>query len=78
MNKYRILILNATDPYKTAGYGSIIGAGATIIERVNIGEGSLIGAGSVVIKDVEPFNLVVGSPAKLVKRRSFYDMYLKK
>ena len=60
------------------GYGAIIGAGATIIERVNIGEGSLIGAGSVVIKDVEPFNLVVGSPAKLVKRRSFYDMYLKK
>lgn len=58
------------------GYGAIIGAGATVIEGIKIGEGSLIGAGSVVIKDVEPFNLVVGVPARLVKIRAFSDLYL--
>jgi acetyltransferase-like isoleucine patch superfamily enzyme len=41
-----------------------IGANATIIAGVIIGEGALIGAGSVVTKDVPPYSLWYGNPAK--------------
>ena len=44
--------------------GASIGANATIVCGVRIGEYSMIGAGSVVTKDVEPFTLVLGNPAK--------------
>lgn len=44
--------------------GSSIGANATIICGNNIGEYAMVGAGSVVKKDVAPFSLVVGNPAK--------------
>lgn len=45
-----------------------IGANATILPGVIIGEGAMIGAGSVVTKNVEPFALVLGNPAKFIKR----------
>lgn len=48
-------------------YGASIGANATIICGVTIGEWAMIGAGSVVTKDVPPYTLVVGNPAKIVK-----------
>ena len=41
-----------------------IGANATIVCGVTIGEYALIGSGAVVTKDVPPFTLVVGNPAK--------------
>lgn len=44
----------------------IIYAGSNIIMGVTIGRGSVISAGSVVIKDVPPFSLVLGNPAKVV------------
>ena len=43
-----------------------IGANATIICGVTIGEYALIGSGAVVTKDVPPFSLVVGNPGKIV------------
>ena len=46
--------------------GASIGANATIICGINIGEFSFIGAGAVVTKDVKSFSLVVGNPAKHV------------
>ena len=46
--------------------GASIGANATIICGVTIGEYAMIGAGSVVTKDVEPYALLVGNPAKQV------------
>lgn len=48
-------------------YGASIGANATIVCGITIGEWSMIGAGSVVTKDVPPYTLVVGNPAKVVK-----------
>ena len=44
--------------------GATIGANATVICGVTIGEYALIGAGTVVTKNVPPFALVVGNPAK--------------
>lgn len=47
-------------------HGCSIGAGATICPGLKLGRYCMIGAGSVVTKDVEPFSLVIGSPARLV------------
>lgn len=41
-----------------------IGANATVLPGLTIGEGSLVGAGAVVTKNVEPFSVVAGNPAK--------------
>jgi acetyltransferase-like isoleucine patch superfamily enzyme len=46
-----------------------IGHGAIILSPVNIGRGAIIAAGSVVTKDVPRYNIVGGSPAKLIKWR---------
>lgn len=46
-----------------------IGRGATILGGVKIGNGAVIAAGSVVVKDVEPYAIVGGSPAKFIKYR---------
>ncbi|WP_269623452.1 acyltransferase [Prochlorococcus marinus] len=44
--------------------GVSIGANATILCGIKIGEYSMVGAGSTVTKDVPPYTLVLGSPAK--------------
>ena len=44
--------------------GASIGANATIICGVTIGEYAMVGAGSVVTKDVAPYSLVMGNPAR--------------
>ena len=44
-----------------------IGDKATILPGVTIGEGAIIGANSVVTKDVMPFSVVAGNPAKVIK-----------
>ncbi|MEN3016845.1 MAG: acyltransferase [Candidatus Methanosuratincola petrocarbonis] len=46
--------------------GASIGANATIICGITIGEYSMVGAGSVVTKNVPPFGLVYGNPARLM------------
>ena len=43
-----------------------IGANATIICGVTIGEYALVGSGSVVTKDIPPFSLVVGNPGRVI------------
>lgn len=44
-----------------------IGANATLLPGIVVGEMALIGAGSVVVKDVEPRTVVAGNPAKVIK-----------
>jgi UDP-2-acetamido-3-amino-2,3-dideoxy-glucuronate N-acetyltransferase len=47
--------------------GASIGANATILPGLTIGEMSIVGAGSVVTKDVAPYTVVAGNPAKLLR-----------
>ena len=46
-----------------------IGDGATILEGVNIGDGAVVAAGAVVTKDVDPYAIVGGVPAKIIRFR---------
>ena len=53
----------------SVGHDVWIGHGATILPGVSIGTGAVIGAGAVVSKDVEPYMIVGGVPATLIRRR---------
>ena len=56
--------------------GASIGANATIVCGINIGEYAMIGAGAVVTKDVKPYSLVVGNPARQMGWVSAYGIKL--
>ena len=53
----------------TIGDGCWICSRAIILPGVSIGEGCIIGAGAVVTKDMPPYSVVAGNPAKVVKSR---------
>ena len=57
-----------------------IGQNAVILPGVRIGDGSIIGANSVVGNDVEPYTIVAGNPAKILRKRfdeELIDLLLK-
>lgn len=54
----------------TIGNDVWIGGSVTILPGISIGDNAVVGAGSVVTRDVEPGTVVVGNPAKVVKRLS--------
>ncbi|HYG91697.1 MAG TPA: CatB-related O-acetyltransferase [Azospirillum sp.] len=56
-------------PITEIGNDVWIGQGVFIKAGVKIGDGAVIGARSVVVKDVEPYTIVAGSPAKPLRRR---------
>lgn len=55
--------------YVQIGSDVWIGNNVTIMDGLKIGHGAVIGTGSVVTKDVEPYCIVVGAPAKVISRR---------
>lgn len=60
----------ARDPGNTVlGHDVYVGDNVVILPGLDIGLGAVIGAGSVVTKDVEPFAIVVGNPARKIKMR---------
>jgi len=54
----------------TIGDDCWIGGNVTILAGVKIGNGCVVGAGSVVTKDIEDYSVVVGNPARLIKKVS--------
>lgn len=50
------------------GEGASIGANSTILPGISIGEMAIIGAGAVVTRDVAPFTVVVGNPAREIRK----------
>ncbi|BAP80151.1 group 1 glycosyl transferase [Pseudomonas sp. MT-1] len=56
------------------GHDVWIGRNAIVLSGVKVGDGAVVGAGAVVTKDVPPYAIVVGNPAKIVRYR--FDEYL--
>jgi acetyltransferase-like isoleucine patch superfamily enzyme len=52
----------------TVGDDAWIGTGAILLPGVEIGEGAIVGAGAVVTHSVEPYTVVAGAPARVVRR----------
>lgn len=48
--------------------GAWVAPGCMVLAGVTVGENSVVGAGSVVVKDVEPYTVVGGNPAKVLKK----------
>jgi serine acetyltransferase len=47
-----------------------VGRGSSVLKGVQIGEGAIVGAGSVVSKDIPPFSIAMGNPARVVVRNT--------
>lgn len=76
LSTYPFKVLTCGEKYEALSKGSIIveddvwiGARAIILSGVRIGQGAVVAAGSVVTKDVEPYSIVAGNPAKHIKYR---------
>jgi acetyltransferase-like isoleucine patch superfamily enzyme len=73
---------NFTDPIEPIRYQGItregivieddcwLGHGVKVLDGVTIGRGSVIGAGAVITKDIPPFSVAVGIPARVIKKRN--------
>jgi len=48
--------------------GASVGSSATILAGVTVGEGAIVGAGCVVTKDVPPWTIVAGNPARVLRK----------
>ncbi|OKH11659.1 transferase [Fischerella major NIES-592] len=53
-----------------------LGHNVTVLDGVTIGEGSVIGAGAVVNRDIPPYSIAVGVPAKVIKKRGMKELVL--
>lgn len=53
----------------TIGNDVWIGHGAVVLPGVRVGDGAVIGANAVVTRDVEPYTIVAGAPARVIRRR---------
>lgn len=62
-----------TRPKVNIGNDVLISLNCIILEGINIGHGAIIGAGSIVTKDVKPYEIVGGVPAKHIKYRFEMD-----
>ena len=51
------------------GHDVWIGANAVVMKGVSVGDGAIVGASAVVTKDVPPYAIVVGNPARIIKYR---------
>ncbi|MEO0831125.1 MAG: DapH/DapD/GlmU-related protein [Pseudomonadota bacterium] len=56
------------------GHDTWIGAGAMIKPEVTLGDGAVVAAGAVVTKDVDPYTIVAGTPAKVLRPRQPGDI----
>ena len=68
--------MNAPDPSEMPFKGDTvigndvwIGQNAVILPGVHIGDGAIVGANSVVGSDIDPYTIVVGNPAKVLRKR---------
>jgi len=67
---------NSFKEYERVIIGNDVWVGMNVLIKggLTIGDGAVIGAGSIVTKDVPPYAVVVGSPAKIIKYRFTYEI----
>lgn len=74
LRTYNRSVLQVSLPYLKEGVvvnnNVIIGMRSVVLPGVTIGEGAVVAAGSVVVKDVPPFTIVGGNPAKVLREIS--------
>jgi sugar O-acyltransferase (sialic acid O-acetyltransferase NeuD family) len=58
------------------GEYSAVGIGAVMVHNITIGAHTIIGAGATVLKDIDPFAVAYGSPAKIIRNRKPGEQYL--
>lgn len=63
----RILSREGTSSSVVIGRGCSVSTNCTVLPGVTVGEMSIVAAGATVVKDVEPYTLVGGCPAKFIK-----------
>ena len=63
------ILKNLPNLITTIGHDVWIGSNSVIVAGVTVGTGAVIGAGAVVTKDVQPYAIVVGNPARILKYR---------
>lgn len=68
-NKYGLPKLDAIKGPVIVGNNVWIGDNVVILSGVVVGDGAVLGAGSIVTKDVPPYTIAVGSPAKPIRKR---------
>lgn len=68
--------LKSFGSYETVFIGNScwIGGNSTILKGVSIGDGAIVGAGSVVTKNIPPYSVCVGNPAKVIRNRFDEDI----
>ncbi|RMH51324.1 MAG: antibiotic acetyltransferase [Zetaproteobacteria bacterium] len=62
-------LLRTPGPHTTIGNDVWIGDNAVVLRGVTIGDGAIVGAASVVTRDVPPYAIVVGNPARVLRMR---------
>jgi UDP-2-acetamido-3-amino-2,3-dideoxy-glucuronate N-acetyltransferase len=55
-------------PQTIVRQGASIGANATLLPGITVGEKAMVGAGAVVVEDVPPWAVVVGNPARIIRK----------
>lgn len=68
-NKYEEICYASGEFYVSIGHDVWIGNGVLLLNGIHIGDGAIIAAGAVVTKDVEPYSIVGGVPAKMLRKR---------
>lgn len=70
---YSSLALNDTGAAVIIEDFAWVGAGTTILPGVTIGRGAVVGAASVVSRNVPPYSVAVGNPARVIKERTLLE-----
>lgn len=68
-HEYQVSLKNIVLKPVHIGKNAWIGANSTILPGVTVGDGAVVGAGAVVTHDVEPYTVVAGVPARVIKKR---------